>query len=101
MHNIVLVDDHPLLRKGLARTIEAEADLDVIGQMDNAEEALGEVEALDPDLVVVDISLPGMSGMELIKHLQSRVPEVRFWSSHDTTRPSTPSAASGPARAAT
>jgi len=78
MHDIVLIDDHPLLRKGLTRTIEKEADLNVVGQMNGAEEALGAIEDLTPDLAVVDISLPGMSGMELIKHLQSRTPDVRI-----------------------
>ncbi len=87
MEDIALVDDHPLLRKGLARTIEAEADLNVAGQMDSAEEALSEIEDLAPDLVIVDISLPGMSGMELIKHLQSRLPDVQILvvSRHDET----------------
>jgi DNA-binding NarL/FixJ family response regulator len=87
MHSIILVDDHPLLRKGLARTIEKEADLHVVGQMDSAEETLGTIEDLAPDLAVVDISLPGMSGMELIKHLQSRMPEVQILvvSRHDET----------------
>jgi DNA-binding NarL/FixJ family response regulator len=46
--------------------------------MDSAEEALGAIEDLAPNLAVVDISLPGMSGMELIKHLQSRTPDVRI-----------------------
>lgn len=76
MADIVLVDDHPLLRKGLVRTIDSEVDLNVVGQMDSAEEALDEMEELEPDLAVVDISLPGMSGLELIKHLQSRAPDV-------------------------
>jgi len=77
MADVVLVDDHPLLRKGLARTIENEMDLNVVAQMDSAEDALEEIEDLTPDLAVVDISLPGMSGLELIKHLQSRVPEIQ------------------------
>jgi len=77
MADIVLVDDHPLLRKGLARTIEHEMDLHVVGQMDDAEDTLGKIEDLDPDLAVVDISLPGMSGLELIKHLQSRAPDLQ------------------------
>ncbi|MFB6232588.1 MAG: response regulator [Salinibacter sp.] len=87
MKDIFLVDDHPLLRKGLARTIEAEADLNVVGQVDTAEEALQEVEEAEPDLAIVDISLPGMSGMELIKRLQSRAPDVQILvvSRHDET----------------
>lgn len=77
MADIVLVDDHPLLRKGLGRTIEEEVDLHVVGQMDSAEEALDEIEDLSPDLAIVDISLPGMSGLELLKHLESRAPDVQ------------------------
>lgn len=87
MKDIILVDDHPLLRKGLARTIEAEADLNVISQSDSAEDALEEIEEVEPDLAIVDISLPGMSGIELIKHLKSRVPDVQILvvSRHDET----------------
>jgi len=87
MADLILVDDHPLMRKGLVRTIENEVDLNVIGQMSSAEEALEEIEDLQPDLAIVDISLPGMSGMELIKHLQSRMGEIRILvvSRHDET----------------
>ena len=66
---ILLVDDHPLMRKGLAMTIEAEADLEIVGQAADAEDALAQFDDLDPDLAVVDVSLPGMNGLELIKHL--------------------------------
>ena len=87
MTDLVLIDDHPLMRKGLARTIENEVDLNVVGQMSSAEEALEKIEDLDPALAVVDISLPGMSGMELIKHLQSRTPDIKLLvvSRHDET----------------
>ena len=87
MTDVVLVDDHPLMRKGLVRTIENEVDLNIAGQMSSAEEALDEIEALDPALAIVDISLPGMSGMELIKHLQSRRPALKILvvSRHDET----------------
>ena len=87
MPDLVLVDDHPLMRKGLVRTIENEVDLDVVGQMSSAEEALEEIEDLAPDLAIVDISLPGMSGMELIKHLQSRMSDLKILvvSRHDET----------------
>lgn len=87
MPDIVLIDDHPLMRKGLARTIDNEVDLHVVDQMSSAEDALEHIEDLDPDLAVVDISLPGMSGMELIKHLQSRMPDLKTLvvSRHDET----------------
>ncbi len=76
-HDIIIVDDHPLMRKGLALTLDAEIDLDVVGQMSSAEDALEDLDRLDPDLAVIDISLPGMSGMELVKHLQARAPHIR------------------------
>ncbi len=76
MSKIVIVDDHPLMRKGLALALDAETDLSVVGQMSSAEEALDEIEALDPDLAIIDISLPGMSGMELVKHLEALHPDI-------------------------
>jgi DNA-binding NarL/FixJ family response regulator len=87
MTDLVIVDDHPLMRKGLVRTIENEVDLNVTGQMSSAEEALEQIEEMDPALAIVDISLPGMSGMELIKHLQSRLPDLKILvvSRHDET----------------
>lgn len=77
MHRIIIVDDHPLMRKGLALALDSEVDLSVVGQMNSAEEAMDEIERLEPDLAIIDISLPGMSGMELVKHLQARMPDVR------------------------
>ncbi len=77
MSKILIVDDHPLMRKGLALSLNAEIDLTVCGQAASAEEALDALEELDPDLAIVDISLPGMSGLELIKHMQALRPEIR------------------------
>lgn len=76
MTRILIVDDHPLMRKGLALTLSAETDLDVVGQAADAEEALSVIDQLDPDLVLIDISLPGMSGLELLKHLLAVRPEL-------------------------
>jgi DNA-binding NarL/FixJ family response regulator len=87
MQDIIIVDDHPLMRKGLALALDAEAEFNVAGQMSSAEEALEEVDRIDPALAIVDVSLPGMSGMELVKHLQARKPEVKILvvSRHDET----------------
>ncbi len=76
MTRILLVDDHPLLRQGIAMTIDAEPDLEVAGQVNDAEEALATVEGLDPDLVITDISLPGMNGLELLKNLLTLYPDL-------------------------
>ena len=66
---IMVVDDHPMMLKGLVTTLNAEHGFEVVGQFNRAEEALQRSTELKPDLAVVDISLPGMSGLELIKHL--------------------------------
>jgi DNA-binding NarL/FixJ family response regulator len=76
MHRILIVDDHPLMRKGLALTLSSESDLDVVGQAADAEEALSVIDKLEPDLVLIDISLPGMSGLELLKHLIALNPDL-------------------------
>jgi DNA-binding NarL/FixJ family response regulator len=73
---IMIIDDHPLMRKGLALTLDTEPDLAVVGQAATAEEALTVFEKADPDLAIVDISLPGMSGLELIKHLHLLKPGI-------------------------
>ena len=76
MHRILIVDDHPLMRKGLALTLSAETDLEIVGQAADAEEALSVFDKLNPDLVLIDVSLPGMSGLELLKHLLALHPDL-------------------------
>lgn len=76
MTRIVVVDDHPLMRKGLALSLNAEPDFEVVGQIEDAEQMLEQFEALAPDLVVLDISLPGMNGLELLKHLLAIRPDL-------------------------
>jgi DNA-binding NarL/FixJ family response regulator len=76
MTKIYLVDDHPLMRKGIAMTLDLEMDFEVCGQAESAEEAISDIPAKKPDIVVVDISLPGMNGIELIKHLKVQNPDL-------------------------
>src|SRR5206468_6202926 len=71
---ILLVDDHPVVRQGLARLINDQADLCVCGEADGAAAALTLVETEKPDLAVIDISMGGTDGIELIKELKTRVP---------------------------
>ena len=73
---LLLVDDHPILREGFARLIDHESDLKVCGQADNPTKALAAIPTLKPDLVIVDIALKGMMGMELIKRIRGLHPEV-------------------------
>lgn len=66
---ILLVDDHPLTRHGMAQLIGQQSDLVVCGEAGNAEQALENVRLLKPDLVLVDVTLPGKPGLELIKDI--------------------------------
>jgi DNA-binding NarL/FixJ family response regulator len=75
---ILIVDDHPLTRYGMAQLIAQHPDLCVCGEAGNAEQALQSVFALHPDLVLVDVTLPGKPGLELIKDLKALHPEVRL-----------------------
>lgn len=69
---ILIVDDHPILRKGLSMLINQEPDLVVNGEAENARKALEAIEAVQPDMVIVDISLPGVDGVELLKSIKLR-----------------------------
>ena len=73
---ILLVDDHPIVREGLARVISEEPDLTVCGQAGTSAEALALVAALRPALVIVDVTLGDASGLELLKELRARQPEL-------------------------
>ena len=75
---IYLVDDHPLMRKGLAMTIDNEVGFEVCGQAESAEDALNEILELEPDAAVIDISLPGMNGIELVKNLLHQQPDLKI-----------------------
>ena len=73
---ILIVDDHPMMRQGLAQLISAETDLAVCGESENAEHALDAINSLKPDLVIADISLPGKNGLELIKDFRVIQPDL-------------------------
>src|SRR5689334_12156181 len=73
---IYLVDDHPVVRSGLAELINQEADMQVCGEAESAEDALGGIAALAPTLAIVDLSLKEANGLELIKNLKVRFPEL-------------------------
>ncbi len=73
---ILIVDDHPIVRQGLAQLINQEKDLEVCGQAEDAYEAMQAIGRLNPDLVIVDIGLKDTSGMELIKDLKIQHPHL-------------------------
>jgi DNA-binding NarL/FixJ family response regulator len=73
---ILVVDDHPMMRQGLAQLIGAEPDLAICGEAATAEQALDVIRTCKPELVLADISLPGKNGLELIKDFQAIQPEL-------------------------
>ena len=73
---VFLVDDHPVVRQGIAMLIDQEIDMCVCGEADNADDALAMINQLKPDLAIVDLSLKDSSGLELIRDLQIRDPQV-------------------------
>jgi DNA-binding NarL/FixJ family response regulator len=84
-HPVLIVDDHPIVRKGLMDVINEAVDLTVCGEAASVPEALQKVEATRPDVVIVDISLGGEDGIELIDYIKSRWPAVKMLvsSAHD------------------
>jgi len=82
---VFVVDDHPLMRESLAALLDRQTDLRVCGQAGDSATAYAEIVRLQPEIVVVDLSLPGESGLELIKKLQTiaRVPRALVLSMHD------------------
>jgi len=84
---LVLVDDHPIMRHGLAQLIRAEDGLDVIGEAGSAREGLEVVGKLKPDLAVIDLTLPDKNGLELVKDIRALHPATQciVLSMHDET----------------
>jgi len=74
---IVLADDHILLRQGLQVLIDAEPDLEVVGQASSGTEATEQARTLSPDVVVMDVSMPDGDGIRATAHIRSQYPAVR------------------------
>jgi len=71
---ILIADDHAVVRRGLKEILASEHDMDVVGEAKNGDEALELVRKLDWDVAVLDFSMPGRSGVELIKEIKRRHP---------------------------
>ncbi len=73
---ILVVDDHPLVRQGIAQFINQEKDMTVCGEASDGHEALSIIEELKPDLVIVDIEMKGLGGMELVSNMKVQYPDI-------------------------
>lgn len=75
--NVIIVDDHALMRSGLKLMLANQDDIRVVGETDNGVEALELIESIQPDIVLMDISMPGMNGLECLKTIRDKFPEVK------------------------
>ncbi len=71
---ILLVDDHQVVREGLRHMLELEEDMEVVGEAADAKEALTQVELFSPEVILIDIKMPGMDGIELTRQLKEKQP---------------------------
>ncbi|MFL6130255.1 MAG: response regulator transcription factor, partial [Mycobacteriales bacterium] len=74
---VFLLDDHEVVRRGVAELLGAESDLEVVGEASTAAEALSRVPAVRPDVAVLDVRLPDGDGVTVCRELRSRLPELR------------------------
>jgi DNA-binding NarL/FixJ family response regulator len=86
---ILLVDDFPLICEGFAAALESDPGLNVVGQADNGEDGLRLARELQPDVVVLDLTMPGMGGMTVLERLRIEVPETKvlIMTANETAQP--------------
>ena len=87
--SVFLLDDHELVRTGLRTLLEAEDDMEVVGEVGTAEQGLRLIRGLVPDVAILDVRLPDGNGIEVCREVQSSAPQVRRLCSRRTrtTRP--------------
>ena len=74
--SLLLVDDHPVVRKGTRDLLEGETDLHVVGEAESGEEAITQARALKPDVILMDVSMPGMNGIEATRRIKAEMPAI-------------------------
>ena len=77
MISVLVADDHSIVREGVRRLIEGESDIKLCGEAADGREVLAKIEAHHPNVVILDITMPGMSGLETLERVRSKHPEVK------------------------
>ncbi len=74
---VILADDHTIVRQGLRSLLEAKLGVEVMGEASDGREALALIEKLQPDLIILDIAMPGLNGLEALQQIQVLYPQVK------------------------
>lgn len=82
---VIIADDHPIARQGVCNVLDQAGDIDVVGEAENGDEVLQLVQCLTPDVLLLDMEMPGLTGTEIARQLQSARSPVRILalSAHD------------------
>ncbi len=75
---VIIAEDHTIVRKGLCALLQGEPDIEVVGEAENGREAIKIVEKLLPDVVVMDIAMPGLNGLDTTRQLKKRFPKLKI-----------------------
>lgn len=75
---VVIVDDHPLFRQGLSNVLDAEPDIEVVGEIGEGTQAVSLIPELMPHVVLMDVNLPGLNGLQVTQKVKTRHPEFNF-----------------------
>jgi NarL family two-component system response regulator LiaR len=75
---VMIVDDHPVVRRGIESLLAEEEDIQVVGEAVNGKDAIGKVERLEPDVILMDLVMPEMSGIEAIEKITAAHPDARI-----------------------
>jgi DNA-binding NarL/FixJ family response regulator len=97
MIRVLVVDDHPVVRHGLVSMLRWERDMEIVGEAADGEDAIAQILATRPDVVLLDLRLPLRSGVDVMRHIRAEMPSVRFLvlTTYDTDSYISPALAAG------